>query len=577
MTYNRRKQVVDFKFRQRMVLLCIGVIAGLLFWRAVYLQVYEQGFLESEGQRRHFSLVDIPGNRGIVVDRNGLPLAISTPIHSVYFNPRLVSMTEQQLRNLAKALKVSSSDLKKRLSLVTEKRFIYLKRRVDPKVSRLIRKMRIKGVRLKREVKRYYPLAEVSAHVVGFTNVNDIGQEGIELKYNKKLSGIKGLKRVRRNAFGGIVEDVERIKASAHGVNITLSIDQRLQYLAYRELKAAVQRHRAKSASLVMLDIKTGEILAMVNNPSFNPNDRGDYDSSYRNRAVTDPIEPGSTIKPLVIAAGLQSGLFNRYSQLNTNPGWVGLGARKVYDSKNYGILSMEEVLVKSSNVGASQVALALGRKPIWNLYQDFGFGQRTKSSLPGESAGTLRHYKNWNQVELKSLSFGYGVSMTALQLAKSYAVIANKGRDVEVTILKRTGVIKSKQLMSAKVASEVKFMLEQVVSQRGTGYLAAVPGYRVAGKTGTVRIKPKGETDYSDSKHIALFAGLAPVSNPKIAMVVVINEPQAGEYYGGQVAAPVFSKVMQGSLRLLNVAPDAMTISNSHSIVSDILVSDRR
>ena len=403
---------------------------------------------------------------------------------------------------------------------------------------------------------RYYPASEVTAHVVGFTDIDDQGQEGLELAYNDWLQGTPGSKRVIKDRLGRIVEDVESIQPSSPGKDLTLSIDRRIQYLAYRELKAAVQQHKARSGSAVLLDVKTGEILAMVNQPSYNPNNRKHMRSSqYRNRAITDVFEPGSTIKPFTIATALESGKYSPTTLIDTTPGYYKIGSYTVHDHINYGVINVTRVITKSSNVGASKIALSLDPERIWSMFNRVGFGSVSASAFPGESAGLMTHYSRWHDIERATMSFGYGLSVTPLQLAHAYSILAADGINRPVSLLKQTRPVEGQRVISAPVTQQVRAMMETVISKEGTGSRASVQGYRVAGKTGTVHKSAAG--GYSVDRYISVFAGMAPASKPRLVLVVMINEPEGEEYYGGQVAAPVFSSMMSGALRLMNIAPD--------------------
>ncbi len=554
--------VKDSMRRRTVVLVVMALVFLLLLGRAVYLQIFERDFLMKQGAARHLRVVAMKAYRGMITDRLGEPLAISTPAKSVWIDPRIFVSNDAGLRKLAQLLSLDPVKLKRRIHrhMRRKSEFLYVKRQISQSLAAKVEALNLKGVNLMQEYKRYYPTGEVNAHVVGFTNVDDKGQEGIELAFDRRLSGSSGAKRVRKDRIGHIVEDVERIRPTLHGKPVRLSIDHRLQYLSYRILKNAVRKNRAVSGSLVILDVRTGEILAMVNQPSYNPNDRSQYfDRHYRNRAVTDLFEPGSTIKPFVIAAALQSGKFTPGTRIDTRPGRIELSGRVIHDTRNYGVLSLAKVLIKSSNIGTSKVALKLGAATLWKQYRLLGLGQSTHSGFPGEASGVLNHYRHWNKVETASHSFGYGLSVTILQLAQAYMVLGNDGVRKPVSILRREGPVFGRRVISYTSTRSVRRMLEKVVSAQGTGRLAAIDGYRVAGKTGTVKkLVAKG---YSDKKYLALFAGFVPASKPRLVCVVLINEPRAGEYYGGKVAAPVFSEVMKNALRILNIAPDRLPV----------------
>ena len=546
----------QYPFRRWFILgffMC-GMLA--LSSRAIYLQLWNNDFLKEHGDARSIRVVEIPSHRGVITDRNGDQLAMSTPVDSIWAKPRKVFEDVEKLPALAKALGVSVKDLHQTLRDRINRDFIYLQRHATPDVVEAIQQLEVSGVSTQREYKRYYPAAEVSSHIIGFTNIDDQGQEGLELAYDNWLSGEPGLKRVLKDRLNRVIENIESIKPPQPGKDLVLSIDRRVQYLAYRELAAAVKYHRARGGSLVMLDVKTGEVMAMVGQPSYNPNNRSGLKSVYyRNRAVTDVFEPGSTMKPFTIAAGLEFGNFQPLTRVDTAPGYIKVGDHTIRDMHNYGDINVTKVITKSSNVGASKIALSLEPEDFWDALARFGFGQPTGSGFPGESSGTLNPYNTWSDVEMATLSFGYGLSVTPLQLAHAYSVIANGGVMLPVSFLKVTPPVSGKRVLSETVTRQVRKMLETVVSSEGTGKRAAIRGYRVIGKTGTVHKSIRG--GYSDDRYLSLFAGIAPASDPRFAMVVLIDEPRGDHYYGGVVAAPVFSRVMEGTFRILNIAPD--------------------
>lgn len=541
--------------RLAVVLILVLAFAGLM-WRAIDLQLNHKDFLQTEGNARYLRVMKVSAHRGKILDRNGYPLAISTPVDSVWANPGELRSRGVKFNRLVKLLGLDGRQLKREIQARKDREFIFLKRQLDPALAARVMALGIEGVYLQREYRRYYPMGEVAAHVVGFTNVDDMGQEGIELTFDELLRGESGSKRVLRDRIGQIVADVERIRAPKSGQDLVLSIDKRIQYLAYRRLLAAVKHNRARAGSAVVLDARTGEVLAMVNQPSYNPNNRSDrVGSRFRNRAVTDVFEPGSTTKPFTIAAALGSGRFNTESVVDTAPGQINVGKYVVKDSRNHGKIDLGTIVKKSSNVGASKIALALPSENLWQTFSRFGFGQMTGGGFPGEAEGVFTHYFDWADVHKATLSYGYGISVTALQLARAYAAIANEGRLPRVTFEAVKGIPPAPRVISEDVALKLRRMLEAVVSSGGTGTRARLDGYRVAGKTGTVRkVTPGG---YSEDRYVALFAGFAPMSAPRIVTVVVIDEPGAGDYYGGEVAAPVFADITEGALRLLGVAPD--------------------
>lgn len=546
--------------RRFTVLGLFGLAVALLVWRAVDQQILEKDFLQSEGADRYLTRVEVPAHRGLITDRRGDVLALSTPVDSIAANPRVIGNDPKQMVALAKVLGVDAGQLRARLARYGQRHFVYLKRRMSPSaadhVMNTVKAHDIRGVHVEREYKRFYPAGEVFAHVLGFTDVDDVGQEGLELGFDEALRGEPGAKRVLRDGRRQVVDDVENVRSPRAGNHLALSIDQRLQFIAYRELKAAVKRHRAISGSLVLLDTRSGEILAMVNQPSFNPNaDRSNRGGALRNRALTDVFEPGSTMKPFTVAAALDKGAIQVDSKIDTSPGYFRVGAARVRDSKNLGVIDVSTVLSRSSNVGAGKIALGLDKRDLWQVMDRLGFGSSAQTGFPGEAAGQLSDYRRWARIDQATLSFGYGISVTTLQLAQAYAVLANDGVLLPTTLIKRDTLPQGRRVFSVQTAKGLRKMLEAVVSAEGTAPQAAVQGYRVAGKTGTV--KKFGPEGYSDDRYLSLFAGIAPAEKPRVAMVVMLNEPRGEKFYGGQVAGPVFSAVMAETLRLLNVAPD--------------------
>jgi len=544
--------------RRRLILLTFFLVVVLLMWRTVQLQVFNKDFLQRQGDARSVRVVTVPAHRGIILDRYGSPLAVSTPVDSVWANPREVSASPDQWRRLSRALRIPERQLRRRIQEHSQREFVYLKRHIPPSLGREIAGFGLPGVSLLREYRRYYPTGEIAAHVLGFTNIDDRGQEGIELAFDEWLRGVPGKKRVIKDRLGRVVEDVANISMPVAGRTLNLSLDRRLQYLAYRALKAAVLKQNATAGSVVVVDARTGEILAMVNQPSFNPNrHRKGHGGRFRNRAVTDLLEPGSTIKPFTIAAALESGQFSPDTMLDTTPGVMRVGRYTVRDTHNHGLIDLTTVIQKSSNIGAAKVALALPSDVLWNMYRGVGFGSSSGSEFPGEALGHLAEPWRWHRIEQATLAFGYGISVTSLQLARAYMVLANDGILKPVTFEHLDKRPAGKRVMSAKTARTVCAMLEKVVDRDGTGELARVPGYRVAGKTGTVH--KTGASGYLEDHYFSVFAGMAPMSDPRLIVTVVIDDPQNGHYYAGQVAAPVFAEIMQGTLRLLDVMPDAL------------------
>ena len=547
-----------FAWRWWSILLLMGAAMLLLVGRAVELQVMNHRFLQHQGDLRHVGAVPVSAHRGRILDRQGELLAISSPVQSVWVNPKEFNASREQVAKLATLLDLPLKQVAARVAPEDERGFVYLKRRMDPAVADEVKALGLSGVYFEREFRRYYPTGEVTAHVLGFTDIEDSGQEGIELAYEKWLKGRPGQKRVVRDGQRRIIEDVENIRQAEPGKDLTLNLDQRLQYLAYRELKAAVVRNNAQAGSVVILDAEKGDVLAMVNQPSFNPNNRtGIKGSVTRNRALTDSYEPGSTMKPFAVACALELGTFKPETVIDTSPGQLWVAGNLVKDIHNYGALDVAHVLQKSSNVGVTKIALTVPPQRFWGFMNGLGFGELIGMGFPGETSGRLNDYKSWGVFEQATLSFGYGVSTSTLQLARAYLALANDGMLPRVSLLKENGAADdSQRAMSAKTARTVRAMLENVVSREGTALRASVPGYRVAGKTGTVK-KSSDKGGYTEDRYLSVFAGMAPASDPKLVMVVMVDDPSAGEYYGGSVAAPVFSSVMSGALRLLNISPD--------------------
>lgn len=532
------------------------------------MQVLHSEFFEKQGEARQLRVVTVPSHRGTIVDRNGEPLAVSTPIHSVWVNPQELVNSLEEIPRLAKVLSLDAAQLKNRVMARAKREFIYLKRHVSPSLAEQVMSLSVPGVALQDEYHRFYPLGEVAAHVIGFSDIDDNGQEGIELAYNEWLQGVNGKKLVLRDRLGRAIDDVERISVAEPGKLIKLSLDKRLQYLTYRALKAAVLKHNAAAGSAVVLDVATGKVLAMVNQPSFNVNDRSQLTpSATRNRAVTDVFEPGSTMKPFTVAAALESGRWQPHTKVETTPGYVRVNGNLIRDTRDYGSLSVSGVIAKSSNVGISKIALSLEPEHQWGMYQKLGFGSDTGSGFPGEASGRLSISALHNDFERASLSFGYGLSVTPLQLARAYAAIAADG------IIRPIGFLEDDELsatdnvrvMSVKNARSIRKMMQYVVSDEGTGKLAQVSNYSVAGKTGTVHKFIAG--GYAKDRYLSVFAGMVPATKPELVMVVVIDEPGKEDHYGGTVAAPVFSTVMTGAMRLFDVPPD--DISNNRLVIA--------
>ena len=529
--------------------------------RAVNLQIIDTDYLQHQGEARYLREVEIPTRRGNILDRNGEPLAVSTPVDSVWVNPKELLQSPEDIAPLAQVLGVDADEIERRLTQRAKREFVWLRRRLHPDVAEQIRGLELHGVFLQKEYRRFYPAGEVASHVIGFTNIDDVGQEGLELAYNDWLQGKPGKKRVIRDRLGRTVEHVEILQESVPGNDLTLTIDRRLQYLAYRELTRTVLKHGAHSGSVVLLDVETGEVLAMVNRPSYNPNDP-DFDSDgLRNRAITDVFEPGSVMKPFAVASALETGRWTPTTPIDTTPGRIRIGRHTISDHHNYGPIDVTRLITKSSNVAATKIALDLEPEHMWNTYNRFGFGDVTGTGFPGESAGVLRNHRRWRTVEQATLSYGYGISVTALQLAEAFAALADEGR------MRRPSLVMGAtnppiSVLDPKIARQVAVMLETVTGPEGTGKNARVENYRVSGKTGTSR---KASASGYAARYIASFAGFAPSSDPKIVGIVIVNDPSEGEYYGGLVAAPLFSAVMGGALRLLDIPPD-----NFETMVAD-------
>lgn len=542
--------------RRRFLLLCFMLAAAGLVWRAVDLQILNQDFLQQKGDAVYLRNTSIPAYRGQIQDRHGYPLAISAPVSSVWANPQEFDAAPGQIRQLAQMLEMPLSRLQVRLKGTEGQRFVYLRRRMDPQLALQIDDLQLPGIYLEKEYRRYYPDGEVASHLLGFTDVDDHGQEGLELAYEDWLNGEAGSEQVIRDGKRRMVEKVERIRAPEPGKDLQLTIDRRLQYLAYRELKAAVTQQRARAGSLVLMDVRNGEVLAMANQPSFNPNNRSELQvSRTRNRAVTDLFEPGSTIKTFAVAAGIESGLYKPDTVIDTAPGYFKVGRHLVRDHHNYGAIDVSTVLLKSSNVGAARIVMDVPPERFWSILDRAGFGAVPGSGFPGEASGRLVHFDQWRAIEQATLSFGYGMSASLLQLTNAYAALANDGLIHRPRLLVHEPVEPPRRVMQPNTARLVRHMLEAVVSKAGTAPRASVPGYRVAGKTGTVKKAVAG--GYAEDRYLSIFAGVAPASNPRLAMVVMIDEPTSGDYYGGLVSGPVFSRVMGGALRTLGVAPD--------------------
>ena len=547
----------SFRWRALFLFVLLAGAAIGLTWRAVNLQLVDHSFLAGQGDARFSRVVSIAAHRGMITDRFGEPLAVSTPVDSIWVNPQELALASDQIPRLAAALHLDAASLARRVTSNLDREFLYIARHLPPTQAEHVKGLDIPGVYIAREYQRYYPAGEVTGHVLGFTDVDDAGQEGLELAFDHWLAGEDGAKRVIQDRYGRVVQDVESIRPARPGRDLVLSLDMRLQYLAYRELKRAVRDQRARAGSLVILDVRTGEVLAMVDQPAFNPNDRDQRSPDLdRNRAATDILEPGSSMKPFFVAAGIASGKFSDRTIIDTSPGYIKVGAKVFPDEHDLGRVNIATILAMSSNVGMAHIALALDPQLIYATLAGVGFGRVTTSGFPGESAGLLSDYHHWREIGIVTMSHGYGVSVTPLQLAHAYATVGSYGVNRPVTFLRVDEPPTGDRVLDAGVCRELIGMLESVVQQEGaTGRKAAIPGYRVSGKTGTAWISTAG--GYSTNRYMSVFAGVAPASNPRLAAAVVIDEPSAGEHQGGKVAAPVFSAVVGGALRLLGVPPD--------------------
>jgi cell division protein FtsI (penicillin-binding protein 3) len=549
-----KMRIVAYKGRFYFFVVILALCLIALIWRMQDLSIHQRSFLQQQSDVRTIRVIDIPAHRGMITDRNSAPLAVSTPVDAIWINPQIFIATPEQLTELAKLLHISYHSLQNKISQNSGRYFVYLKRHVAPGLCDQVKALDISGLFFQREYRRYYPEAEVTAHILGFTNVDDRGQEGLELAYDSWLQGIPGKRKVLKDRLGHVVAVMNTIRDPQQGHDLALSIDRRIQYLAYLELKETVQKYHADSGSAVVLDVKTGEILAMANQPSYNPNDRpaNEHDGRYRNRAVTDVFEPGSTMKTFSIASALESNKYKPSTEIDTNPGWYVIDGNTISDEGiNHKVLTVAGVLQKSSNIGIAKMTLSLQAQHLWNVLHAFGFGERTVSGFPGETAGSLVNHPIWRPFVLATLSFGYGVSVTPLQLADAYAVIATGGIKRPVTFIKVDNPPLGEEVISSKVAHQMLVMLESVIESGGTGIRASIPGYRVAGKTGTAYIA--GLHGYNKERYVASFVGIAPVNDPRLVVAVVIKDPQ-DQHFGGLVAAPAFAHIMGKALRIMDV-----------------------
>lgn len=543
-------------WRARFVLGLMLLAFAVLVARSLHLQALKTDFLQEKGDARYSRVIEVPATRGKIVDRHGDALAVSTPVKSIWALPGDVQVSRADRRKLAKLLGMDAAELDRKLADDTRD-FVYLKRQVAPETADAVAALGLVGIHQHREFRRYYPGGEVTAHVVGFTGVDDIGQEGIELAFQQHLRGKPGSRRVIKDRLGHIVEDVESIRSAQDGRDLALSIDGKLQSLAFSALKDAVQRHRAKAGALVAVDVRSGEVLALANVPSFNPNNRARLTGAQlRNRAVTDLFEPGSTLKPFTVALALETGKVSPSTVVATGSGSLTLAGYTIRDVHPSPSLTVAQVIQKSSNVGSAKLALAMPREAMWDLYRRVGFGEAPELGFPGAAAGKLRHYRSWRPIEQATMAYGHGISVSLVQLARAYTVFARDGELVPLTLVKTQGAASGDKVLSTETARAVRAMLELAVQPGGTGPRARIMGWRVAGKTGTAHKPENG--GYAADKYIASFVGFAPASAPRLVIAVMIDEPAAQQYYGGAVAAPVFAQVMQGALRMLGAPHDA-------------------
>lgn len=539
----------------------IGLLLILLlalFGRVAHLTIWTQKFLRDQGDARTLRIIDLHAHRGMITDRNGKPLAVSTPVTSVWMDPTQFQASTENINALAEVLTMKPAELAAKVerAQADKREFIYLKRQIPPAMAKDLDKLVINGVYSQQEYRRFYPEGEATAHLLGFTDIDDHGQEGLELAFDHWLRGVAGKKQVIKDRLGRVIANLKTLQSPRAGRNMHLSIDRRIQYLAYEKLREAVTKHQVQSGSVVVLDTANGEVLAMVNYPSFNPNVRQRVsDESMRNRALTDTFEPASLIKPFSIANALLSQQYSPETLVDTNPGWMMINGKMIHDIRNYGNINVETVLTKSSNIGVAKITLSLPPDKLPKLLSEVGFGQTTQSGFPGEVSGKLSLSDSPSSLSLATLSYGYGISVTTLQLAQAYSVFARHGQLQPVSLFRQSTPEAPKQILPSSVADTVLAMLEKTASPHGTARRARLQEYRVGGKTGTSRIV--GEQGYDKNRHNAFFAGIAPISDPRLVIAVLLHDPQGEQYYGGQIAAPLFAEVMQDALHLLKVQPD--------------------
>jgi cell division protein FtsI (penicillin-binding protein 3) len=549
-----------YPWRFRVVIGLLALMVGAICWRIIDLQVVDRDFLKGQGDARSLRHIPIPAHRGLITDRNGEPLAVSTPVTTLWANPKEMQAAKDHWPQLAAALGQNAQQLSERLTQQANKEFIYLVRGLTPEQGQHVLDLKVPGVYGLEEFRRFYPAGDVTAHMVGFTDLDDHGREGVELAYDEWLAGVPGKRQVIKDRRGRLIKDIQVTKNAKAGKTLALSIDLRLQYLATRELRNAIAEQDAKAGSLVIMDVKTGEVLAMVNQPTYNPNNRRSmFPAAMRNRAIIDVFEPGSTVKPISMSAALQSGRWKPTDKVEVYPGSLQIGRYTIKDvSRSEGpILDLTGILINSSNVGMSKIAFDIGGEAIYRVMSQVGLGQYTGLGFPGERVGNLPNHREWRKAETATLSYGYGVSVTALQLVHAYAALANDGKMVPLSILKVDKAPEAVQAIPKETAETIQGMLQQVIEAPRGVFRAQVPFYHVAGKSGTARKATVGSKGYTENAYRSLFAGFGPMSDPRYAIVVVIDEPGKGGYFGGLVSAPVFSKVMSGTLRLMNVPPD--------------------
>ncbi|CAI3808980.1 Peptidoglycan D,D-transpeptidase FtsI [Pseudomonas sp. MM221] len=549
-----------YPWRFRVVIGLLAIMVGAICWRIIDLQVVDRDFLKGQGDARSLRHIPIPAHRGLITDRNGEPLAVSTPVTTLWANPKEMQASKDRWPQLAAALGQNPQQLVERLTAQANKEFIYLVRGLTPEQGQHVLDLKVPGVYGLEEFRRFYPAGDVTAHMVGFTDLDDHGREGVELAYDEWLAGVPGKRQVIKDRRGRLIKDIQVTKNAKAGKTLALSIDLRLQYLATRELRNAIAEQDAKAGSLVIMDVKTGEVLAMVNQPTYNPNNRRSmFPAAMRNRAIIDVFEPGSTVKPISMSAALQSGRWKPTDKVEVYPGSLQIGRYTIKDvSRSEGpILDLTGILINSSNVGMSKIAFDIGGEAIYRVMSQVGLGQYTGLGFPGERVGNLPNHREWRKAETATLSYGYGLSVTALQLVHAYAALANDGKMVPLSIIKVDKAPEAVQAIPKETAETVQGMLQQVIEAPRGVFRAQVPFYHVAGKSGTARKATVGSKGYTENAYRSLFAGFGPMSDPRYAIVVVIDEPGKGGYFGGLVSAPVFSKVMSGTLRLMNVPPD--------------------